>query len=462
MSQINFCPDCGSKIENGICSGCGKNIIQPAAQVQAAQAQPSVFAQSMPGTPINYIQPNQQVDVYGQPLNMQQPYGQPGQGQQAYAQPNQGNYAQPYGQYQFNPNQYGTNNYQNPGYGVNYQNTVATNGSNTKVIIAAVAAAVVLIVCFGFLFKVFLSSQNKINQSVNNNTNSVTSTLPGASIDVDDITVPSTDATLRYGNVNNNLSAILANSEDAVSYDQWELQVADSYEGDEKYYEFDNYIDTSVSYKIERNKWGYINNDGGYDSGSMVYPHDIYLLGDYVRVIDSGLSNEADINKKIYQKTLEIADLAESILYYIDDSYVAYADCETYVSYMDDEVLSILIYGTGYMVSDLGGDNEYTSSQLTVIRSINFDMTTGLEIKASDTFDFSGDFYKTFMDKCFTQNGSAVDYYTEDVLAKYLCDDNQVVWAYTPIGLEVGINRTGYSGWSTCSFTDYSEFIKEY
>jgi hypothetical protein len=232
----------------------------------------------------------------------------------------------------------------------------------------------------------------------------------------------------------------------------------DPYDKDKKYYDFDMYYDESVSYKVSDVMWYYNNSDGQYDSDDAILPHDIEIVCHYFALSDTGLPNEDELNKEIFKASAKIADLAEDSLYYTSDSYSIYAENKAYITYMDENVLSIAFYPTAYQQSDYDDSGYSLESYL---NSINIDMTTGRILKATEEFDFTGDFYQTFKDKCNTQNGVPINYYSDDEL-KDIFKTDDVFWVYTPIGLEVGINRPSYMGWSTCTFLDYTDLIRSY
>ena len=266
------------------------------------------------------------------------------------------------------------------------------------------------------------------------------------------------DYDLRYGNLSYPLIDVITENEDVLANGNFETLYNDPYDKDKKYYDFDMYYDESVPYTVSETLWYYDNKDGQYDSDDAILPHDIEIVCHYFVLSNTGLPNEDELNKEIFKASAKITDLAEDALYYTSDSFSIYAENRAYITYMDENVLSIAFYPTAYQQSDYDDTGYSLESYL---NSINIDMTTGRILKATEEFDFSGDFYKTFKDKCKTQNGVAIDYYTDEELID-MFETDDIFWVYTPIGLEVGINRPSYMGWSTCTFLEYDDLIKSY
>lgn len=422
MSQYNFCPKCGAVSKDGVCNSCGYRI-------------PGVALEANPETPEN---------TAPQPENL--PEG-PLEGGNTY-----GNYYA----YPMQEKKYGT---------------------------GWILAGIVLVfaILLGTVFAAYRYSKSIIDQipssgaqapagnegSTENGSSG--NTLPydfGSGADSDEGS--STDDSLtRYGNYEGTVGAIMEINEESFSTGEWTRLEADPYDGtDPEAYEFDQYIDGTVSYHVEASEWVYSNAAGNYDNEekNLVLPHDLYMYGSYVRLADTGLANEDAINALIYQRSLQAADLGEVGLYYTsaEAGTVSYAQCTTYVTYMDEDKISLLFDIRSYIVSDYGEDSQKAESFLAGIASLNIDLHTGQELKASELFDFDGDFYQTFKDKCLSQNGSEWNDTDDASLKAGLTDDDRVVWAYTPLGLEVGMNRTAYSGWMTVTFTDYSNLKKVY
>ena len=401
--------------------------------------------------------------------------GQGGAGGNAYGQQPAGGNTNPYGQQFAGGN---ANNYGQQGYGTMYDNQAAyaqgyynpnqygqpaqpvpESGNGGKIALIASAVAVVFIVCICIIIGV----TSKIRRQVAGYTGTSSSTFGSLNSidDIDDDYLGSSSEE-RFGTLRRPLSGDIVDRMDDVAPGDWEAVPPSAYEDDMQYYFFADYCDTSVDYSIEEIDWAYKNTDGSYDTDFEIFPHDLIVTANCYRLSNTGLPNEDDINRRIYEKTCETIDVGEALLAKLNYDYYLTCDCHTYLTYNDNNTISFLFYIVGRAIefSDTNASSPVIFGNY--ITSVNFDLTTGKEIKASETFEFGGDFYKTFLDKCLTQNGSPVDYYSDKDLQAVLTDDDRVVWAYTPLGLEVGVNRDNYDGWSTCTFLDYSDLLKVY
>ncbi|MCR4960654.1 MAG: hypothetical protein K6A74_04310 [Lachnospiraceae bacterium] len=527
MARFDFCPKCGALARDGVCTSCGYKVPgavtgselsvnagqtgyegQPANDPYVSQnvsqtgytagytAQPQETSQTYQApqtayTPQTTIYQNatrnpvstQQYTYSGQQYTYQNPqytqaaqqdpnaaYQNPGAAYQnqnnAYQNP-QG--TQPYylnGQQYYNP---GQTAYGQPGYGTKKANPVPW-------LIAG--SVVVFMLCIYVLFSFVKYGRSIINsipsaygtdQEYNYGLGEGEDSDHIGEYDPDGGYDPDADFDYqqffeRYGNYDSPLADILAVNEEYFGTGKLAELTDDPYSGkDPNAYEFDNYVDTSAGYTVSSTSWVYDNSNGRYDSTNLTLPHYLHMSGNYIVLSNTGLENEDEINRLIYERSVRGAEIGEEGVYYTDSEQ--YPDMcvfsDAYITYMDKDVLSIMFYSSGYLVEGYGGENEEPTYILSSIYSINIDMKTGKEILASETFDFGGDFVQTFKDRCLSQNGAAIDYFESDEeLEKELTDDSKVVWAYTPLGLEVGVNRPGLVGWSTGTFTDYSALKK--
>ncbi|MBP5624428.1 MAG: zinc ribbon domain-containing protein [Lachnospiraceae bacterium] len=519
MPIYNFCPKCGSVTKEGVCDSCGfvapdyepdnkdtsstqntspnpfadaisansgvfpssstdnsvfapkEEVITPVEPVAEAQPQ-SLLPSEMQNDVKPQVQPVAQSPVQPQIQPQIQPQVQPQiQPQvQPQIQPQVqpvANVQNPGGQY-YSQNQY-VNGYANQSYNGAYPNGYYAvpvrqkKSLSTGAIIAIVIGSVLLFfaLCAGIVFAVYSlarSGVEMVSSDISHYVDSYNSSSSYSfSFDPYD-NISDEDFDLRYGTLSYPLSDVIAENEDVLNTGNILPLSNDPYDKDKKYYDFDMYYDESVPYKVSDVMWYYNNSDGQYDSDDAILPHDIEIVCHYFALSDTGLPNEDELNKEIFKASAKIADLAEDSLYYTSDSYSIYAENRAYITYMDENVLSIAFYPTAYQQSDYDDSGYSLESYL---NSINIDMTTGRILKATEEFDFTGDFYQTFKDKCNTQNGVAIDYYSDDEL-KDIFKTDDVFWVYTPIGLEVGINRPSYMGWSTCTFLDYTDLIRSY
>ena len=444
VNEAVSCDQTDTPVQNNAASDSITNIFSGAAPL-VTPAESTVIPQSQP-----QIQPQIQPQVQSQPQYQAQTNTQP----QTNAQT-------------VNQQYYSQNGYANQAYNAAYPNGYYSvpvrkkKSLSTGAIVGIVVGSVLLFfaLCAGIIFAVYSLARSGM-QMISSDVSHYIDTYNSAnSFSIDPYSdLEGDEYDLRFGTLSYPLSEVIVENEDVLCNGNYETLSDDPYEKDQTYYDFDSYYDESVPYKVSETLWYYSNKDGEYDSDDAILPHDIEIVCHYFVLSDTGLPNEDELNKEIYKASAKIADLAEDSLFYTSDSYSIYAENRAYITYMDENVLSIAFYPTAYQQSDYDDAGYSLESYL---NSINIDMTTGRVLKATEEFDFSGDFYKTFQDKCYTQNGVAINYYTDEELMD-IFETDDVFWVYTPIGLEVGINRPSYMGWSTCTFLDYSDLIKTY
>lgn len=427
MAQFDLCPKCGAVARDGECSSCGYKI-------------PGIYGKNKETSKVQYntYAPDNagQNTGYDETANNQNVQSQQLYHQTTWVQDEAGRWVQV------------SNAEQQPA------KPVSTVGIKTAVVLCI--ATMIIVVCalaYGVRKVVFTDgshpqSSGDVSISVN----------PGNAGNIEP------DKLFKYGSYDGNLRDILFENADFFANRDWEELDQDTYDGtDYQAYEFDNYIDTGVSYRVEEDNWYYYNFEGNYNKPeeNFYLPQGITMVGNYFRLVNTGLANEDEINDLILRKSMQIANMAEVAAILSDENETITIANNAYVAYMDEDVISILYHGMGYRDSSVDGEESYLSV-MSQISSLNIDLHTGKEISAEETFDFGGDFYQFFKERCLSQNGAAMDYYEDDELISALTNDYYVVWAYTPLGLEVGVNRPGYSGWSTITLTDYEQFYKVY
>lgn len=126
---------------------------------------------------------------------------------------------------------------------------------------------------------------------------------------------------------------------------------------------------------------------------------------------------------------------------------------ESYVTYMDEDVLSIAYVERGY----LNGD--YYESYVV---SVNVDMDSRMMLTNSHLLDIDDEFSIEFRNRCEKQNGEirSLDYYSDQDITEMLNSEDELILFYTPIGMEVGFNY--YNGWVTVTYPDYLKYQKKF
>lgn len=125
---------------------------------------------------------------------------------------------------------------------------------------------------------------------------------------------------------------------------------------------------------------------------------------------------------------------------------------DAYVTYMDEEVISIVFIEL-YTFND---ESTYES-----IYCHNFNIKNGTRIYF-ELMDDSDEFLNELEKRCLVESTSDAPYlfenYTkDDIRNDILTEDFGLVAFYTPLGMEIGLNYEGY--WCCSTFKDYEKYI---
>lgn len=395
--QYEFCPRCGALMRDGICQSCE-------------------FTTNVNPT----INPNINPNINPQ---MQNPQQMPNYGQ-GYVNPQQAlNYNQGYTTYQ--------NNTMNMGVPPMQQ----AKKSKTGLIVGLVIGGVLLFIVFAVIVAVILISIIKNN---------------AAEDTVETDYTYEEDYEFDYG------------------YD-------DDSEYDHSYDDEPDYDDTEDDYTWEEEDDGLIDLDGDgigdleYESGVEGLNADYYpVITDYIRYDlsysvsfleysdDEGnvecfypyLKGDQDFIPYFNQAFYMIAEGSEELA----DEYDCQASSIAYVTYMDEEVLSV-VFIEMYTFDD--------GSNYEDILCYSFDMQSGelLEFALKDTSD---DFIEKLKSRCMEESTSDASYlfteYSNEELRDILTNEEySLVAFYTPLGMEIGITYEGY--WCCATFKDYEQYI---
>lgn len=395
--QYEFCPRCGALMRDGICQSCE-------------------FTTNVNPT----INPNINPNINPQ---MQNPQQMPNYGQ-GYVNPQQAlNYNQGYTTYQ--------NNTMNMGVPPMQQ----AKKSKTGLIVGLVIGGVLLFIVFAVIVAVILISIIKNN---------------AAEDTVETDYTYEEDYEFDYG------------------YD-------DDSEYDHSYDDEPDYDDTEDDYTWEEEDDGLIDLDGDgigdleYESGVEGLNADYYpVITDYIRYDlsysvsfleysdDEGnvecfypyLKGDQDFIPYFNQAFYMIAEGSEELA----DEYDCQASSIAYVTYMDEEVLSV-VFIEMYTFDD--------GSNYEDILCYSFDMQSGelLEFALKDTSD---DFIEELKSRCMEESTSDASYlfteYSNEELRDILTNEEySLVAFYTPLGMEIGITYEGY--WCCATFKDYEQYI---
>lgn len=211
-------------------------------------------------------------------------------------------------------------------------------------------------------------------------------------------------------------------------------------EDDGQYYEFHDAISPDLSYQVKLEQFA----DFAPESTNVM------AGGEYPKVTCEDKDKEKRINKALYQEIEEVYDyIARSVQEIEEDQFFLF-EVDSYVTYMDEDVLSIAYVEYGYLDDDM-----FES----YVVSVNIDMESGLAMTNSQILHIDDDFSIDFRERTIEQNGDndSLNYYTDQEITEMLNDDDYLIIFYTPLGMEVGFNY--YFGWVTVTYTDYKDYM---
>ncbi len=210
-----------------------------------------------------------------------------------------------------------------------------------------------------------------------------------------------------------------------------------------EYYDLHDEQRWDLSYVVDFEEY-YEGEDADEQSGGreifITYP---VIAGDNVPNLDS-------LNRTIMDEVDFLQDVAEDVE---EDTYV-YLSGEAYVTYMDEEKLSIVFKEDLYLTYEDGGQdiNYY-------LYSLNIDMENGVVLDNQSLIRTDDDFSVDFRQRSDKQNGE-IEYLTmlsDQEITEYFTSDDIIVF-YTPLGMEIGFNYE--YGWVTVTYKDYEQYLK--
>lgn len=210
--------------------------------------------------------------------------------------------------------------------------------------------------------------------------------------------------------------------------------------GKDQYYEFHNEISSDLSYQID------IEEFAEFAEGSS----NVMAGGNYPKVICEDKKKEERVNNIIYREIASIFEHLEYVGQELDEETFFLYEVESYVTYMDEDTLSVAYVEYGYL------DDETFESY---VISVNVDMESGLAMTNSQMLNMDDNFSIDFRERTERQNGSneMLDYYSDQEITQLLNDEDSLIIFYTPLGMEVGFNF--YYGWVTVTYPDYVKFV---
>ena len=207
-----------------------------------------------------------------------------------------------------------------------------------------------------------------------------------------------------------------------------------------EYYEFHNEISKDLSYQIRIEEFSEFAEE---NKGALAG-------GNYPKVICEDKKKEERVNNIIYEEIESVLDHLEYVGGELDQDMLFMFDVESYVTYMDEDTLSVAYVEYGYL------DDEWFESY---VISVNIDMESGMEMTNSQILSINDDFSIDFRERTEKQNGSnnSLDIYSDQEITQMLNDEDSLIIFYTPLGMEVGFNY--FYGWVTVTYPDYAKFV---
>jgi len=209
---------------------------------------------------------------------------------------------------------------------------------------------------------------------------------------------------------------------------------------DDDYYTLHDDI-KKLSYSID---WEYFE----YDTDN----ENVSIIVDYPEVSGGHVPNLDKINRTIANEISVFTDYYEEEYskYMTDDSSYFNAYASGYVTYMSEDILSVVFSETIYT-------NYYNSAYL---YCINIDMRDGVILENTDIISVDDDFSVDFRYRSDEQNGTIdeVDWMSDQEITEMLTSGSNLIIFYTPQGMEIGFNYE--QGWVTVTYHDYRDYLK--
>lgn len=231
-------------------------------------------------------------------------------------------------------------------------------------------------------------------------------------------------------------------------------------------YDYDDYFDDDdYDYDYDSEQYYTIHSDIKYDLSYQVemeyyeYERDndnVLIMASYPVISGEAVSNLDKINEAVRKELDDVVALFEKeyephMDANDDDDYFV-ANLDGYVTYMDEDKLSIA-YEESYYSHNMGGG--------VFLISVNVDMKNGVVLDNKEMLMIDDDFSVDFRRRSDEQNGEiySLNYMTDQEITDYFNSDNVIVF-YTPKGMEIGINYEDGNGWVTVTYEEYEEYLK--
>ncbi len=212
--------------------------------------------------------------------------------------------------------------------------------------------------------------------------------------------------------------------------------------GEEYYEKLKDAIRYDLDYSIT---WKSFDYDTDYE--------DVMIYASYPELTGDNIPNLDYINDYIFKEVeFWVEGFEENVAegYFLEDDEFL-MDIFAYVTYMDEEKISIVF-------SEYGYSDDY---QMAYLYSVNVDVQNGVILENSSIINMDDEFAVEFRNRNKEQNDAEgyIDELSDQEIVEYLNSPTLGAVFYTPLGLEVGINLD--SGWYTVTFKDYEKYLKK-
>lgn len=226
------------------------------------------------------------------------------------------------------------------------------------------------------------------------------------------------------------------------AYNIEDYSYTDEKNGEVYYKELKDATRTDLDYSVSWQDYSY---ESDYEN--------VYIIASYPKLTGENIPNLDYINEYIFE---EVEYWVESFEDYVDEGYFGEDDdfsfmANAYVTYMDEEKISIVYYEYG----------EADGSIMYYLYSINVDVQNGVILDNASIIDMDEEFAVEFRERNREQNSADgyIDEMSDQEIKEYLNSPTMGVVFYTPLGLEVGVNLD--YGWYTVTFRDYEKYLKK-
>lgn len=232
--------------------------------------------------------------------------------------------------------------------------------------------------------------------------------------------------------------------DDDYDYDGKDDYYDDDYNyDDDEYYTLHDDIKDDLSYTID---WEYYDYDAGSDN--------VIISVQYPVIVKGRIPNRDQINDVLESEMRFFVDYYENEYsgYMDDENSYFYASSIAYVTYMSEDVLSIVFSESVY--------SDYFDS--ISLYCVNIDIQNGVILDNTDILSVDDNFSVDFRYRSQRQNGSvdALDRMSDQEITQMLTSSGSLIIFYTPQGLEVGLNHE--DGYVTVTYHDYKDYLNTF